>query len=60
MRIKIVVKWRVCKIDHISKLVRKIAVRKIDLVVYICKDLRPISLTAVLSRQFERIVGGIQ
>ena len=32
--IKIVVKWRVRKIDHISKLVSKIAVRKIDLVVY--------------------------
>ena len=32
--IKIVVKWRVRKIDHISKLVRQIAVRRSDLVVY--------------------------
>ena len=27
-------KWRVRKIDHISKLVRQIAVRRSDLVVY--------------------------
>ena len=32
--IKIVVKWRVRKIDHISKLFRKIVVRNIDLLVY--------------------------